>query len=284
MPELPEVENIRLGLLRAIRGQEIKRVLVYKPKLVSGKGNLRRSSRRKTVEFIAGLQGEKIINIERRAKNLIFRLSRGKILLVHLKMSGQLIYYGKKPVTPDPHARIVFELTRGVLFYNDQRMFGYVLYYPNAAVFEKESHFAKIGLEPFSPAFTRRYLALTLKQKSGRLKSVLMSQKVVAGLGNIYCDEVCFEAGIRPQRPANSLSRREIEKLFWAIKKILKNAIKFGGSSVDNYRRADGTKGGYVERHKVYGRGNEKCYVCGNTLEAIKINNRTTVFCGKCQK
>src|SRR3989338_8817716 len=144
MPELPEVENLRRGLARAIVGQRVKKVIVHKPKLVSGKGNVRAASLQKKREFVRGITGEKILKVERRAKNLIFRLSRGKVILAHLKMSGQFAYSarGKKksiigghPIElserelPNKHTHIIFELERGVLYYNDTRMFGYLLYY-----------------------------------------------------------------------------------------------------------------------------------------------------------
>lgn len=299
MPELPEVENLRIGLEKAILNQKIKGVLINKPKLVSGKGTLRKASEAKKREFIKGLIGEKFLKIERRAKNLIFILSNNKIILGHLKMSGQFAYKGKDksknlvgghPIElsekelPNKHTHIIFELERGMLYYNDTRMFGYVLYYPTHKAFEKENHFALYGLEPLSKEFTAKYLFESLKNKSGKIKAVLMEQKIVTGLGNIYADESLFESNIRPTRKASSIKKEEVEKLHRAIIRIIRRAIHVGGSSVATYRLLDLTQGNYAREHKVYGKGGEKCHRCGSTLKKIQIQTRTTVFCSKCQK
>ena len=297
MPELPEVENLRRGLERAILRQKILRVEVKKPKLVSGKGNIRRPSRRKKEEFVKGIRGEHFIAVERRAKNLIFRLSHGKIILAHLKMSGQFVYKdGKKQIIgghpielsehelPNKHTHIIFELKRGILFYNDTRMFGYLLYYPNIKTFEAENHFGVYGLEPLGRSFTAKYLEDALKNKKGKIKAVLMEQRIVTGLGNIYADESLFEAKIRPARSANSLTLSETKALHKAIIRIMKRAIKVGGSSVATYRLLDDTRGNYAREHKVYGKSGKKCVRCGSPLEKTAIQTRTTIFCPKCQK
>lgn len=303
MPELPEVENLRLGLQKAIVGQKIKRVDVKKPKLVSGKGTIRLASNAKKLQFIRGLTGERFLGIERRAKNLIFKLSHGKILLGHLKMSGQFAYspfqalakkgkpvLGGHPieisetVLPNKHSHIIFELEKGTLFYNDTRMFGYLLYYPNKNSFDKENHFENYGVEPLSKEFTIKYFYNALKNKSGKIKTVLMEQEIVTGLGNIYADESLFEARIRPDRNAGSLSQTEIKNLHKAIIRIMKRAIKVGGSSVATYRLLDMTRGNYAREHKVYGKAGLNCPRCGHPLKKIHINNRTTVYCSECQR
>ncbi|MFH0890799.1 MAG: bifunctional DNA-formamidopyrimidine glycosylase/DNA-(apurinic or apyrimidinic site) lyase [Candidatus Liptonbacteria bacterium] len=297
MPELPEVENLRRGLVAKIKGQTIKRVKVLAPKLVSGKGNIRKASPQKTGVFVRGLRGEKIQEIERRAKNLIFHFYSGKIVLIHLKMSGQLVYRernknlveGGHPIQlsemqlPNKHTRVIFELSKGVLYYNDTRMFGYLLYYPTIGTLIRENHFHRLGLEPFDPHFNLKYLAEELKKKSGRIKTVLMGQEIVTGLGNIYCDEVCFAANIRPTRRASSLKPNEIKKLHLAIQHILKRAIEMGGSSVVNYRLADGSRGNYAREHRVYGKSGKPCVICGENLKKIMVNGRSTVYCAKCQ-
>jgi len=299
MPELPEVENLRKGLEKAIVGQVIRRIKVTKPKLVSGKGNIRRASQSKKEEFIRGATGERFIAVERRAKNLIFRLSHGKTILAHLKMSGQFAYKerkGSKLITgghpielsehklPNKHTHIIFELSRGTLYYNDTRMFGYLLYYPTLRAFESENHFAMLGLEPFSKEFTFGYFRDCLKGKRGKIKALLMDQKIVAGLGNIYADESLFAARIRPERSASSLSKKEVQALYSAIKTIMKSAIKAGGSSVATYRLLDETRGNYAREHKVYGKFGKKCIRCGTHLEKTAIQSRTTIFCPRCQK
>lgn len=298
MPELPEVESLRRGLVRKIVGQRVVGVEVLAPKLVAGKGNVRVASAAKTRQFKKGLSGRTIQSIERRAKNLIFNFSGGAILLVHLKMTGQLVYQeghqkpliGGHPIElsehqlPHAHTRIIFKLSRGTLYYNDTRMFGYLLYYPSVKALELSEHFVGLGLEPTDARFTSAYFRNMLTSKTGVLKKVLMDQAVVTGLGNIYADEVCFEAGVRPTRRIHSLTTLEIERLYRAIKRIIPAAIKEGGSSVANYLLADGSRGNYARSHKVYGKSGEQCPVCATPLTTLKLNGRTTVFCKKCQK
>jgi formamidopyrimidine-DNA glycosylase len=297
MPELPEVENLRLGLERSILNQKIKKVEVLKSKLVSGKGTKRQASNKKKQEFILGITGEKFIGIERRAKNLLFKLSHGKLIIAHLKMSGQFAYRGKNkqiigghPIElsehtiPNKHTHIIFELEHGALYYNDTRMFGYVLFYPSLEKFEKQNHFGAYGLEPFDKKFTPKYLHEALKNKKGKIKAVLMDQKIVTGLGNIYADESLFEARIRPDRSANSISFSGTKLLHKTIIRIMKQAIKVGGSSVATYRLLDMSQGNYAREHKVYGKDGEKCSRCKTPLKKILIQNRTTIFCPKCQK
>lgn len=302
MPELPEVESLRRGLNKYLPGQKIRRIIISKPKLVSGKGNIRVASRKKVAEFVSGLTGETLRTIERRAKNLIFRFKSGKVLLVHLKMSGQFVYKaisdkgqrtsvtGGHPIEisdhtlPNKHTHIIFEFSRGTLFYNDTRMFGYLLYYPSTKLFELADHFAEIGLEPFDPNFSLKYLREKIPAQKSVLKTVLMNQSLVTGLGNIYADEVCFFAGVRPTRRTNTLTVNEIGRIYRGIQKILPRAIELGGSSVATYRLADGTRGNYAREHKVYGRGGKECFRCDSVLSVIAVNGRTTVFCPKCQK
>lgn len=299
MPELPEVENLRIGLERAIVGQKIKSVKVEKPKLVSGRGTQRSASVKKKLEFIKGLTGERFLSIERRAKNLVFKLSHDKIIIVHLKMSGQFSYKpfkkgkqisGGHPIElsetelPNKHTHVTFELEQGMLYYNDTRMFGYLLYYPNAKAFESAQHFSSYGIEPTSREFTLHQISHGLFGKKGKIKAVLMDQKIVTGLGNIYADESLFESGIRPDRSPASLSKSEIEKLHKTIIRIITKAIKVGGSSVATYKLLDNTEGNYAREHKVYGKGGKPCVNCKKTLIKTIIAGRTTIFCPKCQK
>jgi formamidopyrimidine-DNA glycosylase len=300
MPELPEVENLRLGLERSILGQKILKVVVNKPKLVSGKGTIRIASKKKQGEFIKGLTGAKFIAVERRAKNLIFKLSGGKIVLVHLKMTGQFVYkpksYKLKAVSgghpieisettlPNKHSHVIFYLDKGTLFYNDTRMFGYLLYYPNTKSFEKENHFGKYGVEPLDKSFTAKYFVESLKKINRKIKTVLMNQDVVTGVGNIYTDESLFESKIKPTRNASTLKESEVKKLHQKIIDIMRRAIKAGGSSVATYRLLDESQGNYARNHKVYGKAGKPCIKCKKPLERILINNRATVFCPRCQK
>lgn len=299
MPELPEVENLRRGLEKSILGQKIKKLTVTKPKLVSGKGNVRIPSKRKVDEFVNGITKEKFVAVERRAKNLIFKLSHDKVILVHLKMTGQFVYQensGKKSVMgghpieisestlPNKHTHVIFELGKGDLFYNDTRMFGYLLYYPSLKALEAENHFANLGKEPLDKSFTALYLIEELKNKKSKIKSVLMGQDVVVGVGNIYTDESLFESRINPTRSASSLTKEEVKRLHKAIIRIIDRAVKVGGSSVATYRLLDKSRGNYAREHKVYGKSGENCSNCGKPLKKILIQSRTTIFCPNCQK
>ena len=191
MPELPEVENLRLGLEKFILGQKILKVKVNEPKIVSSKSTKRTANKAKALEFEKGLVGEKFIATERRAKNLIFKLSHDKYILAHLKMTGQFVYLPKnknketkivgghpieisETTLPNKHTHIIFHLENGTLYYNDTRMFGYVLYYGNSTKFEKENHFKKLGLEPLNPEFTPSYFANSLKKKNKKIKSIFL--------------------------------------------------------------------------------------------------------------
>lgn len=311
MPELPEVENLRLGLERYIINQKILKIEVSKPKLVSNKSTKRTPSKKKVEEFIHGLENEKFLKIERRAKNLIFKLSHDKTILVHLKMTGQFVYKSKskkdsieggparnatynvagghpieisETTLPNKHTHIIFHLDKGTLYYNDTRMFGYVLYYRNQKEFEKENHFKDLGIEPLEKEFDIKYFTQSLKNKKTKIKSVLLSQDIVTGVGNIYADESLFEARILPTRNANTLKESEVEKLHKAIKRIITKAVKVGGSSVATYRLIDSSRGNYAREHKVYGKDGENCFICKTKLEKTLVNTRTTIYCRKCQK
>lgn len=304
MPELPEVENLRRGLVKTVKGQTVKSVLIRWPKLVSGRGSMRKASAAAVRQFIRGVAGRKIAGVERRGKNLIIVLSGGGRVVVHLKMSGGFRYHpggkwGKsgsetsagrrrrqskqaEALLPGKHDHIIFRLSKGTLIYNDTRKFGYLIYYPGASA--AESHFAGIGVEPLSQEFTPLYLDKALKKKHSRIKTVLMSQSVVAGLGNIYCDEALFLAGVRPMRRASALKPAEMKKLHRVIRQVLSRAIKLGGSTVFTYRTMEGKRGRYADERWVYGRAGDECRRCGARLIGIRINNRATTYCPKCQR
>lgn len=298
MPELPEVESLRRSLIPYLKGQKVLSVQVNRAKLVSGRGTVRESLDYKKVQFEEMLKGEVFKDISRRAKNLIIEFESGKLILVHLKMTGQLVYKGKDNsfvkgghpiqdsdlVLPNKHTYVIFELEDGFLYYNDVRMFGYLLYYPDFAALEAEDHFKGLGFEPEDPNFTEKAFVEGMKTKAGKLKTLFLNQDVVVGLGNIYCDEVCFEAGVKPDRPVKSLKTAELKALYKAIVRVIPMAISLGGSSVANYLLADGSRGNYAHHHKVYLKGGKPCQVCGTVLTKFKLNGRTTVYCSKCQK
>jgi len=297
MPELPEVEALRLGLIPNLIGRKILNIQVKKPKLVYSNSNKRIEDPLKKSEFESELKNQIFKSIKRRAKNLIFEFESGKIMLVHLKMTGQMVYQddqfktiGGHPIQdsesklPNKHSHIIFELDKGDLYYNDTRMFGYVLYFPSMQEFEKLNHFKGIGVEPMSDEFTFEYFKEKLSNKNRSIKSVFLDQSVVTGLGNIYCDETCFLAGVRPDRICSSLKNSEIKKLHEFARLVIDNAIREGGSSVANYLLADGSKGNYAFFHNVYQKAGQPCKKCGKPLCKTKHAQRTTVFCDSCQK
>lgn len=279
MPELPEVETIKRQLFGKIVGKKIKSVEVLTPRLIKAPlGNFKKAVLDSTIK-----------NVQRRAKLLIIDLSSGYSLLIHLKMTGQLIY--QLPRHPElvsgshKHAHIVYTFSDGSkLFHNDLRKFGFVKLLKTEETpryLEKE----KYGPEPLEKKFTvgvfKNLLSTRLRQK---IKSALMDQSFVAGIGNLYADEICFYAKVAPARIISDLKDAEIKKLFQGIKKILLQAIARHGSSVDKYVDAEGKQGEFAPFLKVYGREGEKCSRCGGTIKRIKLGGRGTHFCPKCQR
>ncbi len=313
MPELPEVEALRRGLVKTIVGSTILEVKILNEKLVSGKGTTRYADKNKTTEFTENLRGKKIVEIQRRAKNLIIILETQEIILVHLKMTGQLVFVpDKSPQFPHKHTYIIFKLDNGTLYYNDVRQFGYVLYFkeqlphpasPYKGEEQLSDHFKNLGLEPFSENFTLEYFKNELKKMASKsknsfslpIKKVLLEQKIVVGCGNIYCDEVLWASSVLPTRPIKSLKDFELEKIYENIKIILERAINSGGSSIANYLLADGKRGNYADFHNAYQKTGQKCkfkspqppldkggvapFICTGIIEKINMSGRGTHFC-----
>ncbi|MBI5732240.1 MAG: bifunctional DNA-formamidopyrimidine glycosylase/DNA-(apurinic or apyrimidinic site) lyase [Candidatus Magasanikbacteria bacterium] len=287
MPELPEVETIRRDLSGLIIGKKISGVEVRVASMVSPRG------------FAKILAGRKIEKIERRAKLLIFSLSNGLKMLVHLKLTGQLVYRNKKgaargaagghplgadlKVLPNKFSHVIFNFSGGGrLFFNDMRKFGY-LKIVKAAELERVE--AEYGTEPLSKAFTlKKFRVLLARRLNLKIKQFLMEQNLLAGIGNIYSDEACFCAGVRPVRTAKSLTASETKKLRRCIIGVLKLALKKRGASAENYVDAYGRAGDFVPYLKVYGRAGEKCRRGGVDLLKLKIGGRTSVYCPRCQK
>jgi len=219
------------------------------------------------------LSGRKIVGVRRRAKLLIIDFKDGDSLIFHLKLTGQLIFNGK----PSRHTRKVFNFEDGSrLIFNDLRKFGWYKFVKKSETIEK-----KFGPEPLETDFAA-FKEILSKRPKIRIKPLLMDQKLIAGIGNIYSDEILFASGIRPTRLVKTLSRLEIKKIFQNIKKILEKAIKAKGSSVEHYLDACGKKGNYVRYHKVYQK--KQCSVCAGKIARMKINGRSAHFCLKCQK
>lgn len=311
MPELPEVESLRIGLEKVIIGQKIVSIKINNTKIISKKSTSYNVFEWEKLQienektWQNNLLGQTFDKTTRRAKNLIITMKNGDLLLIHLKMTGQLVFVpslekldsnqknqksriisGGHPINnlslPNKHTHIVFELTNGTLFYNDIRKFGYVYYFKKGSF--DQNHFKKLGLEPFDPNFTLDYFSQKLKETKGIIKKVLLDQKIVVGLGNIYCDELCFASGILPQKSVQSLTEPEIKKLYNEIIRIIPLAILHGGSSISNYLLVDGKRGNYADFHLIYGKYGKHCSICNTILQKIKIGGRTTTFCSVCQK
>ncbi len=316
MPELPEVEALRRSLLPYIVGSKIKSVQVLNQKIIAGKGTKRVGTIDNTVKFIENVTDRKIVDIKRRAKNLIVILSDKSILLVHLKMTGQLVFTEKIPPTPlykggtsvivqgghpinpetsnqipgtrypHKHTYIIFELNNGTLYYNDVRQFGYVLYFENENILEEKKHFDNIGVEPFDKKFNLGYFTAEIEKLRKRklktpIKKILLDQKIVVGCGNIYCDEILWSSSLLPTRSIYSLKGFEIKKIYENIINILELAINSGGSSVANYLLADGKRGNYAHFHNAYQKQDTKCKKpgCSGIIQKINLSGRGTHFC-----
>lgn len=231
--------------------------------------------RRQLSKKISGkkLNGKKIVGVRRRAKLLMIDFIDNSSLIFHLKLTGQLIFNGK----PSQYTRKVFNFDDGSkLIFNDVRKFGWWKIVKETKEIEE-----RFGPEPLNLKLDG-FKTLFKKRPNARIKPLLMDQKFIAGIGNIYSDEILFAVRIKPLRQAKTLSGKEIEKLFLNIKKILKAAIKEKGSSVRHYLDACGKRGNYIEYHKVYRK--EKCLVCAGGIKTIKIGGRSAHFCPSCQK
>ena len=285
MPELPEVQTIVSELNEKIGRKKISAVEVFKFKSV----------RPMNKKFISGIVGKKIIGVTRRAKIIIIELSGGRYLLIHLKMTGQLVYWPKRgkatsgghPIDfvgqlPNNFTRVEFDLSAGSkLFFNDIRRFGWI-----KLVNEKEraAELSKYGLEPLEKDFTlKNFQAVIAKYPKRKIKQILMDQSLIAGVGNIYADEACFAAKILPTRAAGALTGAEMKSLWQNIPKLLKFSISKKGTSADTYRTSSGEQGTMLKYLKVYGRGGQKCRRCGGLVKKIKMNGRGTHFCPDCQ-
>ncbi|MBU1039358.1 DNA-formamidopyrimidine glycosylase [Patescibacteria group bacterium] len=285
MPELPEVETIRQDLKKLVIGRTIKELLVIDKTVL-------RNQPKDYQQFFKGL---KIKSVDRRAKLLLFHLSRRVSLAVHLKMTGQIVIKTKKglasgghPISgvttvPNKFTRLVLSLSGGLnLYFNDVRKFGYWLFLSEGAL---SALLKKYGPEPLSKNFTLPILTDNLKKRSGSLlKAVLLDQSVIAGLGNIYVDESLFLSGVKPDRRVKSLTSLEIKKIYQSIKSVLKKAVKARGTSFSNYVDAIGRPGSYWSKRLVYGRAGQPCPNCSQLISKSRVAGRGTHWCSICQK
>lgn len=271
MPELPEVETIRRGLITHLQGVSIQGAIVRCPKL-------RWSI---PVDLHEQLFDETIINILRRGKYLLFQLTKNT-LIVHLGMSGSLrLLQANKPLVPHDHLDVLLNSGQ-LLRYNDPRRFGAILM--TEKNWEQHPLLQSIGIEPLDQAFTGNYFKQISIRHKAPIKSFLMNSKMIAGVGNIYAAEALFLANIHPLKPANHLTDSECELLVQAIKDVLQKAIIAGGTTLKDYVNSEGKPGYFSQQLAVYGQAGSPCRRCGQVLQSITMGNRNTVFCGECQK
>jgi len=287
MPELPEVETLKLGLKKYLVGHKIEDVEVRVAKIFQGD----------TQNII----GVRVTDVKRVGKGLIIELDNDFDLAAHLKLTGQLIYRGSETknivvsektggALPSKYTHVIFTLDKGaMLYYNDLRKFGWIKVIKKSEVSDLP-FFKDMGPEPYgNPDLGQKTLALsdfqTIVAKSGLpIKILLMDQKKIGGIGNIYANEALFKSNIDPRRKANSLSEKEIEILYKEIFEVIEKAINYGGSSDVNFINALGQEGNYQEHFLAYGREGDKCSVCGSVIKKIFLGGRGTYFCPGHQK
>lgn len=267
MPELPEVETIRNELAPLIVGRAIASVEVLSPTMIVSPS---------ADAFSRCLAGQTVLELGRRGKYLIFRLSGGESLIAHMRMTGALVM---DPAEAGRYARTVFHFDGGnSLVFLDRRKLGKLW-----LVADPAEVVGKLGPEPLAGGFTAELLAARLKKRSAPIKAVLCDQEFLAGVGNMYADEALFAARIHPLRPANSLTPKEVRRLFDAVREVLGEGIRCLGASVDTYVRPGGGTGTAHVCFKVAHRRGEKCPRCGGPIERIAVRNRGTYYCPRCQ-
>jgi formamidopyrimidine-DNA glycosylase len=270
MPELPEVETTINDLKPYAAGQTIVSVEIPDDHAIAAPA---------AAQFQKALAGRRIKSLSRRGKHLIFALDNGRYLIVHLRMTGSLLI--KKPgEAAEKFIRVVINLAGGnSILFRDQRRFGRMW-----LVDDPDTLVGKLGPEPLEAGFTAGTLAGILKGRRTPIKSTLLNQTLIAGIGNMYADEALYHARIHPLRPAGSLKKAEIDRLFEAIQVVLKQGIRNKGASTETYIRPGGAKGGAHLEFRVAHQKGKTCPICGGPIERIVVGQRGTFFCPRCQK
>jgi formamidopyrimidine-DNA glycosylase len=273
VPELPEVETVRRALEPVLLGRRFDRVRIADPRLVRPY---------EPAEVAAELEGERVESVGRRGKYLVVRFESGRVLLIHLRMTGSLLHAPGGSLPDDPHRRAVVNLDDGSdVAYRDVRRFGTWLLLERG---EAEPYLAgKVGVEPLEALFTAARLGEKLAGRRGALKAALLDQRLIAGLGNIYVDEALSRARLNPLRAAGSLDRPELRRLHRGIRAALEHGLARQGSTLRDYRLPDGSGGSMQDEFRVYGRGGEPCDRCGTPISRIRIAGRSSWFCPACQ-
>ena len=280
MPELPEVETIRIDLQEKIKDKQIKDIIVNISKIIK-KPSLE--------EFINKIKDKKIKEIDRRGKYIIIYLDSEDKLVIHLGMTGLLIYPYDNKITEkeinSKHNHLIFTFTDNTqLVFNDVRRFGKIFLVSN--IDEVES-ITKLGVEPLEDYFTEEvFIEVLNKKKNSKIKSFLMKQEFITGLGNIYANEVLYRSDIHPLRLIFSLNKEEVRNLYQQIKLVLSEAVELRGSTVadEAYLDTDGEKGKFTKKLQVYARKGEPCIKCGHFIEVVRIEGRSSFICPQCQK
>lgn len=278
--ELPEVEVMRRDLEKEVVGRRIKGVDVRPQR--GAMRIIRRHARRK--EFADRLTGRKILKVDRRGKYILLHLDGGDVLVVHFGMSGQFIR-GTKRQAIQPHTHVIIEFAQGGdLRYIDPRTFG-EMFATSVDELGKVKELEHIAIDPLEDTFTWQEFSAELARRAAKLKPLLMDQKFVSGLGNIYSDEVLFQAGLRHDRTSDSLSSQEVRRLYRAMREVLQDAVRFRGTTLDDEAYLDlfGKPGEFQHELKVYGRRGQPCRRCRTPIDSIKIGGRTSYFCPQCQ-
>jgi len=278
MPELPEVETIRRDLDKEVVGKRIKLVEV------TGQRSIRRHETKES--FASRLEGRRITGVQRRGKYLLVRLDEGDVLVVHLGMSGQLLR-AKSPKEPmEKHTHVVLTFTQGgQLRYVDPRTFGELFVTAADEVEQVVPELAHLGFDPLEDVMSWTRFGELLQARRAKLKPLLMDQRFLAGVGNLYADEILWAAGLRHDRSSDSLSSQEIRRLYRAMSETLQEAIKHRGSSLadEQYRDVFGEVGDFQSLHKVYDREGQPCRRCRSPIVRIKAQGRSTFMCPQCQ-
>ena len=282
MPELPEVETVRRGLQQSVVGRKVLKVEVGRERTV------RRTSREALID---GLTGVKIISATRRGKYLLCDLDSGQKLMMHLRMSGRLIIADPGAARP-PHTHVVMHLANAEtieseLWFVDPRTFGEVVVFDPDKLKTQMPDLAKLGVDPLTDEFTPEILRELFKKRRGNLKALLLNQHFVAGIGNIYADEILHLAKLRPDRLPDRLNNATLTRLYSAIVEVLNNAVAAGGSTLKDTQYVDleGQTGSFQDEHRVYGRGGLPCLSCGKGRILMTIvAGRTTCYCSACQQ
>lgn len=271
MPELPEVETVRISLARVLPGQIIQEAFLSYPPLISFPS---------PEVFLEQVLGRELGQVHRRGKFLLLSLGE-QIMALHLRMTGSLLMTAKgSPVEKHTHLRLILK-GGGEMHYVDPRKFGRILLLP---AWEDIGIRKNLGPEPLSPHFSFSSFRERIGNRRGRIKSLLLNQSFLAGIGNIYGDEILFAAGIHPGRKANTCRDEELERLYHSIQRVLQEGIAHQGTTISNFRDGVGQGGVHQQYLRVYGRQGQECSVCGQVLVKEKIGGRSSVFCPVCQR